>query len=187
MRPTHKNRSSTLRAAESVRWEWSQFSELSIETLYDLLALRQSVFIVEQNSAFVDADGLDRVAWHLIGRTDGDVVCAYARVIVPGVLGQMPVLGRVLTRSSMRGHGVGRLLVQTALSHTQSLWPELEIHAAVQSYLQSFYVQMGFIAIGQEYEIDGIPHLDMTIRPSSLDDQSGSSIVGAVSREIRSK
>ena len=36
------------------------FAELSGEELYELLSLRQRVFIVEQRCAYLDADGLDR-------------------------------------------------------------------------------------------------------------------------------
>ena len=47
-------------------WTWKRFEALSLDELYDALALRCRVFILEQG-AYLDPDGLDRVSWHLLG------------------------------------------------------------------------------------------------------------------------
>jgi ElaA protein len=45
--------------------QWRRFDELTASELYELLRFRQSIFVVEQASAYPDLDGLDPSAWHL--------------------------------------------------------------------------------------------------------------------------
>ena len=42
-----------------MNWSWKAFDELELRELYALMALRQEVFVVEQDCAYLDADGLD--------------------------------------------------------------------------------------------------------------------------------
>ena len=51
----------------SMEWQWLSFDALSREQLYALLRLRSEVFVVEQNCVFLDMDGLDPQAMHLLG------------------------------------------------------------------------------------------------------------------------
>jgi ElaA protein len=46
-------------------WTWSRFGGLGVDNLYDALALRCRVFVLEQGP-YLDPDGLDRQAWHLL-------------------------------------------------------------------------------------------------------------------------
>ena len=55
-------------------WRWCRFDDLGVDALYDVLALRCRVFIVEQ-AAYQDPDGLDRHAWHLQRRRHHVIVC----------------------------------------------------------------------------------------------------------------
>ena len=52
-----------------MNWILKPWSELTTDELYELLALRAEVFVVEQTCAFQDLDGLDRRegVWHLLG------------------------------------------------------------------------------------------------------------------------
>ena len=54
---------------EAITWRWATFADLNLADLYALLALRQRVFIVEQRCPYLDADGLDAGAWHLLVKT----------------------------------------------------------------------------------------------------------------------
>ena len=49
-------------------WSWRRFAALSGDDVYDVLALRSEVFVVEQQCVFLDIDGDDRASWHLLGR-----------------------------------------------------------------------------------------------------------------------
>lgn len=57
-------------------WQYSVFSKLTAFGLYEIMALRQLVFVVEQKCPFLDADGYDLSAKHLIGRRDGEMLAA---------------------------------------------------------------------------------------------------------------
>ena len=50
-----------------LRWDLIPFNQLTLTQLYGLLRLRQDVFIVEQQCAYPDIDGLDQPAEHLLG------------------------------------------------------------------------------------------------------------------------
>jgi NADPH-dependent curcumin reductase CurA len=52
-----------------LNWLWCRFADLGVDNLYDALALRCRVFILEQGP-YLDPDGLDRMSWHLLGRDD---------------------------------------------------------------------------------------------------------------------
>ena len=90
-----------------MRWEHRAFGELTPRELYDLLRLRQEVFVVEQTCAYLDADGLDSSATHLFA-VDGEAVVACARLFAPGVRRAEAVIGRVVTAPSVRRSGIGR-------------------------------------------------------------------------------
>lgn len=51
-----------------IAWEWRSFAELSGADVYEVLACRQDVFILEQRCLYPDADRLDLEAHHLLGR-----------------------------------------------------------------------------------------------------------------------
>src|ERR1700739_2104132 len=54
--------------------EWRRFDELTACELYELLRFRQSIFVVEQASAYPDLDGLDQSAWHLLAWLEGELI-----------------------------------------------------------------------------------------------------------------
>ena len=47
-------------------WSWKSFENLSKEEVYEILSFRQSIFVVEQESWYLDADALDQESEHLI-------------------------------------------------------------------------------------------------------------------------
>ena len=50
----------------NLRIECKAFTELSVDNLYEILALRSEVFVVEQNCIFLDLDHKDQYALHLM-------------------------------------------------------------------------------------------------------------------------
>ncbi len=148
-----------------LQFECLFFNNLSVFQLYEIMALRQAVFVVEQNCPYVDADGKDLPSWHLLGRqTDGQLV-AYARLLPKGVAyPDYPSIGRVLSAPNARGAGLGRLLMETALIESRRLFGDHPVKIGAQLYLLEFYQSLGFFAVGEEYLEDGIPHIAM-IRP----------------------
>lgn len=144
-------------------WQWTRFEALSGADVYDLLALRGVVFVLEQQCAYLDPDGLDRHAWHLLGRDrmGGGALIAYLRVVDAGQRHAVPSLGRVVVAPARRGAGLGHALVAEALRRIDAHWPGQANHISAQAHLQDFYAVHGYVAVGTGYLEDGISHVGM--------------------------
>jgi ElaA protein len=147
-----------------LNWVWSRFAALGVDNLYDALALRCQVFILEQGP-YLDPDGVDRCSWHLLGRDAEGVLQAYARVVDPGVKYDEPSMGRVIVASGLRGTGLGHRLVAEALRRSAEAWPGRGNRISAQAHLQRFYEGHGFHAEGEPYGEDDIPHQQMLKLP----------------------
>jgi len=143
-----------------LNWSWSRFDELGVHALYDALALRCRVFILEQG-AYQDPDGLDRHAWHLLGRDAQGALVAYLRVVDPGLKYDEPSIGRVVTAPEVRGTGAGQALMREGLARCARAWPQRPIRISAQARLERFYRELGFRTVSDEYLEDDIPHLQM--------------------------
>ena len=146
------------------RWMWLRFAELGVDNLYDALALRCRVFVLEQGP-YQDPDGLDRHAWHLLGRDAAGVLQAYLRVVDPGLKYDEPSIGRVITSQQTRSTGLGRRLMAEGVQRCLQAWPGRAIRISAQAHLDRFYAGFGFQPVGDSYLEDGIPHLEM-LRPA---------------------
>jgi ElaA protein len=143
-----------------VDWHFLAFEALMNGQLYAVLQLRSEVFVVEQRCLFLDMDGADADAMHLLGMRQGRLV-AYARCLAAGVSYPQASLGRILTHKSVRGTGVGHALVEEALACLERQWGAQPIRIGAQAHLEAFYRQHGFLKTGPLYLEDGIPHLEM--------------------------
>ena len=141
------------------------FYELSLDELYAIMVLRQEVFIVEQNCPFVDADGKDLLAWHLMVLDDNSDLVAYTRLFDKNIYYKgYTSIGRVVTSANARGGGIGKFLMQKSIEKTLELFGNEPIKIGAQSYLIKFYQSLGFELTGYDYVEDGIDHTYM-IRP----------------------
>lgn len=147
-----------------LQWRWCRFAELGVEDLYDALALRCRVFILEQGP-YQDPDGLDRQSWHLLGRDAAGTLQAYLRTVDPGHKFAEPSIGRVVTSPEVRGSGVGRALVAEGVRRTLQAWPGRGIRISAQAHLERFYGAYGFVTVGEPYDEDDIPHIQMWRAP----------------------
>lgn len=142
-----------------IQWQASTFSELSKLELYEIIVLREAIFVVEQECIYQDADGKDLAAIHLVGREHGDLV-AYCR-IYPGDGGVH--IGRVATAKAYRKKGLAYQLMEHAHKIAVKRFQGFsEIHISAQKYLQAFYEKIGYEVKGDDYLEDGIPHVAMT-------------------------
>lgn len=149
-----------------LQWRWARLGELQAEDLYDALMLRSRVFVVEQHCVYLDADGVDRQAWHLLGRgapqgAGPGPMRAVLRVVDPGVKYDEPSIGRVVTAPEARGTGLGLVLMREGLARCRSVWPGRAVRISAQAHLQRFYGTLGFQPVGEAYLEDGIPHVEM--------------------------
>ena len=143
-----------------MNWRWCRFEGLGVHELYDALALRVRVFVLEQGP-YQDLDGLDRHAWHLLGHDSGGDLVAYLRVVDPGRKYEEPSIGRVVVAPEARGRELGRALMREGISRSTLAWPRLGIRISAQARLERFYRSLGFELVGSEYLEDGIPHIEM--------------------------
>ncbi len=144
----------------TIHWELKNFGELTTDELYDLLALRAAIFVVEQECVYLDTDGKDRKAWHVLGRRDGELV-AYARIFAPGDYFDECSIGRVVVATSVRWHGVGHQLMSFAIAAASRLFGPIPITISAQRHLENFYRTHLFKTVSAPYLEDGIPHVRM--------------------------
>ena len=146
-------------------WSTREFSQLPLDELYEIIRLRQDVFIVEQQCCYQDLDNEDQRAIHMLVRgTDGALV-GYQRIFLPGVLREEAILGRIIVAAAARGTGLGRTLVRRGIDFVREHQSNASIRIAAQAHLQQFYAGSGFVLISEAHPVDGIPHVDMILRP----------------------
>jgi ElaA protein len=144
------------------RWRCVPFDQLGVVELQFIYMARQTVFSIEQQCAYLDADGADEFSWHLAAWNDAHrMPLAYARLVSPGVKYTEPSIGRVITTAPARGTGLGRELVARAVAECSRLWPGQGIRISAQSHLARFYGEAGFVSVSGDYMEDGIPHVEM--------------------------
>ncbi len=148
----------------TINWIFRYFNELGLQQLYDLLAERQRVFIVEQSCPFQDADRVDLECWHLLGYmnfSDKPELAVYSRLVPAGVTFAQASIGRIITSEKARGTGAGLALVHESIRRLEGLWGKVPIKIGAQRYLIKFYGKFGFEVVGEPYIEDGIPHVHM--------------------------
>jgi ElaA protein len=145
-------------------FRWYRWSELTPDVLYELLRLRSAVFVVEQDCVFLDMDGRDPACEHLCARDAAGTLLACLRLVPPGVRTPKVSLGRVVVAPSARGRGLGRAVMQEGLRRCAQRHPGAPVKVSAQRHLEPFYASLGFAPVGEPYDEDGIPHLDM-VRP----------------------
>ena len=154
----------------AMNWQLLRFDELTTVQLYAILALRQQVFIVEQQCVYQDCDGRDQGAHHLLGwedESEQSTLVAYLRILPPEKKSGSPAIGRVVTHLDRRGKGLGRAIMRRCLDALDTLYPHAVATLSAQQYLISFYQHLGFFIASEGYNEDGIPHIRM-IRNSSV-------------------
>lgn len=143
----------------NLRIECKAFTELSVDELYEILALRSEVFVVEQNCIFLDLDHKDQKALHFMGFDHNNRVMAYTRLFDYGVYYEgFLSIGRVVASPQGRGEGYGRQIFGKSVEKVQELFGHRPIKIGAQAYLESFYASFGFESINEDYIEDGIPH-----------------------------
>jgi ElaA protein len=144
-----------------LRWNVIPFADLSVHQLYDVLALRQLVFCVEQNCPYLDCDGKDQASLHMLGHDESGRLVAYARLVPAGVTFEEPSIGRVVNHPRVRRTGVGRELMREAIARVLATFGKRPIRIGAQFYLKQFYEELGFAIASDVYDEDGIPHVQM--------------------------
>lgn len=143
-----------------ITWDLKKFEALSPHTLYNILQLRNAVFVVEQNCVFQDADDKDQLSYHFTGSRNNKVI-AYTRIVPPGIAYIETSIGRVVTAADTRGSGLGKELMELSIQQVNHLYGLVPIRIGAQLYLKPFYTSFGFQQTSDIYLEDGIEHIEM--------------------------
>ncbi|WP_306552710.1 GNAT family N-acetyltransferase [Chryseobacterium sp. WG23] len=138
------------------------FEELSTTELYKILKLRSEIFIIEQNCVYQDIDDKDLKCHHLMCLVDGNLA-GYTRIVPPGLTYEDASIGRVVIGSDYRGLGLGKQLMENSVKDCKEILKESTIRISAQLYLLKFYNSLGFKEVGEPYDEDGIPHIEMVL------------------------
>lgn len=145
-----------------MNWSFKSYEALSKEDLYDILALRAEVFVVEQDCPYQDVDYKDQKSHHVLARDPNQLLVGYTRIPAPDVsYNGIPAIGRVITKENARGTGLGHELILKSLEYIQELYGNIDVKLSAQSHLVGYYGKHGFASTGKEYLEDGIPHTEM--------------------------
>ena len=140
------------------------FDELSTNELYEIMKLRQDVFIIEQQCIYPDIDQKDRNSLHVIVK-DYDEIIAYLRVLEKGISFDEVGIGRVI--SKYRRKGLGTLVLKAGIQAAKEIYHADKIVIEAQTYAKHFYELQGFVQCSDEFLEDGIPHIKMTLKTNN--------------------
>jgi ElaA protein len=136
----------------------AHLDELSPRTILGILAVRQDVFVVEQDCAYPDIDARDGedTTVHLWIEDDGGRVVSTLRLLSDGESGSR--IGRVATLPLSRGRGYSSALLTRAIELSAS-----PIVLSAQAYLVDWYARFGFEVCGERWIEAGIEHAPMRL------------------------
>jgi len=140
-----------------------RFKELSVEEMYQILRIRSEVFVIEQRCIYEDIDGKDEKAMHVMGKNNNEII-AYTRILEGGEDYDFPSISRVVVKKENRGEERGKEIMKETIKYIVEELKEKTIVLAAQKYLEKFYRELGFIAEGEEYLEDEIPHQKMSLK-----------------------
>lgn len=149
----------------NILWHLKHWNELSKEELYEILAVRIRVFVIEQNCPYQDADGKDYNSYHLFAMNDNHECIACLRLVEPGVSYDEWSIGRVATDLRYRQTGLGKEMMSKAMLHFKEHLNNPAVRISAQTYLKQFYKNFGFEETGKAYLEDNIPHIEMLFQP----------------------
>lgn len=136
------------------------FSELTADELFEIYALRVSVFVVEQNCPYQEVDEHDRYSMHLTLRENGKIV-AYLRVLPRNSVFEDVSIGRVI--AVKRRCGLGTEIVRRGIETAKTVFGAEHITIEAQTYARGLYEKLGFVQTSEEFLEDGIPHIRMEL------------------------
>jgi len=140
------------------------FEQLTKDELYALAKLRQQVFIIEQNSIYLDLDDCDQDAMHYLDFNQQGNLIVYARYRKIVQIDEVKI-ERVVLAAQARGLGLGKSLMVGMLKDIQGEYPLAKVTLSSQIDASDFYQRLGFVEVGEVYDDGGIMHVGMVYMP----------------------
>ncbi len=101
----------------------------------------------------VEIDGLDGEAKHVLAFVDG-LPIGTGRILNNGHIGRVAVL------KNYRGLGIGKSIMKDLIKWAQDMNLE-KVWLSSQWHAHSFYLDLGFVCVGEIYKEAGIDHIKM--------------------------
>jgi len=136
------------------------YKDISKDDLFDVLALRTKVFVVEQDCPYQELDQNDKNAYHLFCKEKGKVVAVLR--IYRDKDNKKILIGRVAVDVDFRKSGIARKMMMVCLKYMEDNFKNEKLFLSAQTYLVDFYKSFGFVIYGDEFLEDGIPHIHMS-------------------------
>lgn len=150
----------------AIEWQLQSFDCMDRQVIHAMLKLRIDVFVVEQQCAYAELDGLDALPQtrHLTAHIGGRLV-GCARLLAPEA--ERPVrFGRVAVAADWRRRGIAQAMIDRLLEYSSETWPTTDVFLSAQVDASALYQGSGFQEVSTPYLDDGIAHVDM-LRPAS--------------------
>jgi len=142
-----------------ITYIFKNFEGLTHKELIDMLRIRSEIFVVEQNCPYLDIDGYDEIAMHLLAKDKG-VIIGCLRILPAGRYPDVSI-GRVVVKPEYRRQGIAKIMLDMAVEEALRRFSCSRIMLGSQVYAEELYESAGFKKIGEEYLEDGIPHVHM--------------------------
>ena len=133
-----------------------KFTQLSTQQLYQIYKLRVDVFVVEQQCPYHEVDDIDLESYHIYLQDDNNDILSYCRLYQQN---DTYHIGRVI--SSDRRKGYGTQIMKTVIQFAKKNLKANTIIIEAQTYAVEFYKKLGFVAISEPFDEDGIEHVRM--------------------------
>lgn len=143
-----------------MKYSIKKFDELTNNELYEILRLRNEVFIIEQNCLYQDLDLKDKGSYHLFVEKN-DTIIAYLRIIPKGISYKEVSIGRVVTKLEYRNQGIAKEMLKKAIEFIKLELNEQKVRISAQVYAEKLYKSVGFKQISNIYLEDNIKHIEM--------------------------
>jgi predicted GNAT family N-acyltransferase len=135
----------------------------------DAADIRTEVFVKEQSiPAELEWDETDKVCVHVLVYSEAvaaSKAVGTGRLIAPVKPNGPAKIGRMAVLKEYRRQGIGDDIMQALIEHAfDAGYTTIELSA--QAYVQGFYANHGFEAVGDPHEEVGIPHQKMMLKLS---------------------
>lgn len=140
--------------------EIKDFNRLSGLEVYQMMHIREKIFVVEQNCVYLDADGYDPSCDILLAWEE-DTLVGTLRIVPKGIKYEALSIGRVVVTKEARGKGVAHDMMIEALRFIKDKYGPVEVTLSAQLAIKGLYEKVGFKVVSDVYLEDEIKHVRM--------------------------
>lgn len=142
-----------------MEWLIKKWQDLSKEELYAILKFRMEIFMLEQQSFYLDLDDQDQQALHFFAVNKNKII-AYGRISTDDSK-EIVFIRRVAVHKDYRKMKLGTELMKKISEFIDINYKTWTIELDAQYHLQAFYQGFDFKVAGEAYDDGGVLHIRM--------------------------